>query len=346
MNTLPFPFSLFHVLVVVLALFGCSRTPLLADSPDTPHWGDLPTITVPSSLDGHPQRAILWASETAERHERPLLVFLHSWSGDYTQDNSRWHREAVQRDWIFLHPDFRGPNRTPKACGSRWARQDILDAIEATAERFQVDRSRIYLAGSSGGGHMAMLIAGHHADRFSAVSAWVGISDLAHWYHFHTVDGSPGNYARMIRDSLRGPPGASAAIDEEYRDRSPIFHLHRVGDLPLDLAAGVRDGKSGSVPIRHTLNAFNVVARANGTPEVTDHEIETLWETGALAEPEPEDIADDPSYGRALLLRRRSGSARVTIFDGDHESLPPAACEWLANQRRPTKFKPSGPSDP
>ena len=41
-----------------------------------------------------------------------------------------------------------------------------------------------------------------------------------------------------------------------------------------------------------------------------------------------------------LFLRRNAGPARVTIFDGGHEGLPHAACEWLSKQHRKTTATP------
>ena len=306
---------------------------------------DLPKLSevkIKSSLDGSEQPSLLWAPDAAKKSSTreggaPLLVYLHSWSSDYRQDNSPWQHEAVQRGWIYLHPNFRGVNRQPQACGSRFARQDILDAIDYVAANFAVDRNRIYLAGTSGGGHLAMLMAGHFPERFSAVSAWVGITDLADWQRFHVKNGQPDHYAQMTIDALGGPPGHSESVDAEYRDRSPLFHLHRATDVPLDIAAGVKDGHTGSVPILHSLRAFNVVAKAGGHAEISPAEMNELWDKEELASPQPSDKQSDPTYLRRLLLRRNAGSARITIFDGGHEGLAPAACAWLAKQKRATK---------
>ena len=117
---------------------------------------DLPPlseISVTSSLDGSRQPSRTWIPKRASQRPTPLFVFLHSWSGDYRQDNSAWLKEAVARGWIFLHPNFRGRNDTPAACGSKLARSDILDAIDWVTDKYKVDPARIYLAGSSGGGH-------------------------------------------------------------------------------------------------------------------------------------------------------------------------------------------------
>lgn len=296
----------------------------------------LAEIHVRSTVDSSLQPARLWVPPAAEKQPRPLLVYLHSWSGNYKQNNAAWLREAVGRNWIFLHPDFRGRNDHPQACGSRFARQDILDAIDFVCRQHRVDTTRIYLAGTSGGGHMAMLMAGYHPERFSAVSAWVGISDLAAWHRFHSRGGRLGRYARMIEQCVGGPPGTSPKVDAAYKARSPIFHLQRVGKLPIEFCAGVRDGKAGSVPIHHTLRAFHVVARAGGFPTVSPEEMEELWKNGRLKRPQKSDRAGDIRWPRKILLRRLAGPARVTIFDGGHEGLPAAAVAWLAQHRRQT----------
>ena len=50
---------------------------------------------------------------------------------------------------------------------------------------------------------------------------------------------------------------------------------------------------------------------------------------GRLTDPHPDDLETDPTYGRAIYLRRAAGAARVTIFEGGHEILPDAALAWL-----------------
>ncbi|WP_164103048.1 alpha/beta hydrolase family protein [Candidatus Laterigemmans baculatus] len=320
----------------VCTLFATCLGPATANAEELPPLRD---VEVQSSLDGQPQPCRVWAPEGAATTKTPLLIFLHSWSGDYRQDNRKWLEQAVDRDWIYLHPNFRGRNDDPQACGSPLARQDVLDALDWAFEHYQVDPARVYLAGTSGGGHMAMLMAARHGERFSAVSAWVGISDLAQWYRFHSRpnklgNAEPGNYAKMVAACCGGAPGESAAIDQQYRDRSSIYWLQDAGDLPLDLNAGVTDGKTGSVPFTHTLRAFNEVAAAGGYATVSKAEMDQLWQHGRLEKPQPQDTAEDASFGRAIHLRRHAGPARVTIFEGGHEGLPIPACDWLERQRR------------
>jgi poly(3-hydroxybutyrate) depolymerase len=302
-----------------------------AKTPDLPALLEATTV---SALDGATQPLLYWAPESATTAATPMLVFLHSWSGDYRQDNSKWLKEAVDRNWIFLHPNFRGRNDHLTACGSKYARQDILDAMALMRSTLQVDPERIYLAGTSGGGHMSMLMAGHHPDQFSAVSAWVGISDLTEWHTFHSKKNMPDGYDKMIVASLGGPPGFSVEVDQQYRERSPLFHLHQTGDLPLDIAAGVQDGHTGSVPVSHSLKAFNVIAETRGAARVTEQEMTELARDQRLANPLASDQEADAVLARGIFLRRAAGNSRVTIFAGGHEGLPTPACEWLAQQKR------------
>jgi dipeptidyl aminopeptidase/acylaminoacyl peptidase len=275
------------------------------------------------------------ASFNSKQPAVPLLVSLHSWSGDVEQRSASQQmleEMAVERGWIHLFPHFRGPNSHPDACGSVKAQQDILDAVAWAKAQYPVDPRRIYLTGSSGGGHMTMLMAGRHPHIWAAASAWVGISDLAAWHQLHADD----RYGAMLRASCGGAPGQSPEIDEQYRARSPLTHLARVIDVPLDIAAGIHDGHRGSVPIRHSLDAFNEIANAVGGRTISDEEIRQLSQpNGRLEQPHPSDQASDTDLGRSIFLRRRAGKARVTIFEGGHEGLPSPAIAWLEQHVRP-----------
>lgn len=288
-----------------------------------------------SSIDGTSQPFRYHVPKSSSSKHRPLLIFLHSWSADYRQYKGDWIHAADSRDWIFLQPNFRGANNSPAAGGSLLAQQDVLDCIDWATKNLKVDQSKIYLAGASGGGHMAMLLAGRHPNRFSAVSAWVGISDLEAWYNFQSRGGKESRYAQSISAICGGPPGTSPEVNSQYRERSPINWINQLGELPIDLAAGVYDGTSqGSVPITHTLNAYNAIAHVRNGKVVTDEEITQLTQQGRLNNPTPEDIPSDPTYEREIRLRRHSGNARLTIFDGGHEAFPEAACAWLEGHKR------------
>lgn len=287
---------------------------------------EVTTIHVTSTLDAAAQPCLFIEARGAE--PRPLLVFLHTWSNGYDLDTQRWRDEAATYHWHFLQPHFRGPNNTPEACASPLARQDILDAVEHVLQRYAVDPQRVYLAGESGGGHMTLVMAAHAPERWAAASAWCGIADLAAW---HRESAEAGNkYARDIELCVGGIPGASETVDEQLRFRSPVHHLHQARGLPLDMATGIHDGHTGSVPVHHTLDAFNVLAGVYGAPPVSEADMATL----AREEPLPSQEEQDATFERTIYLRRYAGPCRVTIFEGGHEGLPKAALAFLARHVR------------
>ncbi len=114
----------------------------------------------------------------------PMVVALHSWSGDYTQqlhvDIEKW---CVEMGWAFMHPNFRGRNRTPEATGSVLAVQDVVSSVAYAQQVANIDANSVYLIGTSGGGYKSLLMAGRYPDMWAGVSAWVPIYDLRDWYY-------------------------------------------------------------------------------------------------------------------------------------------------------------------
>ena len=235
-------------------------------------------------------------------------------------------RLVHDRGWIYLFPNFRGVNQTPQACGSLVAQQDILDAVDWVSDHHNVDRRRVYLTGSSGGGHMTLLMAARYPKRWRAASAWVGISDLAAWHQRHQGT----KYGDMLEKCAEGAPGDSPEVDAQYAARSPLTYLASAKQVAIDIAAGVHDGHTGSVPIRHSIEGFNEIANSNGNVPVSEQEIQQISrQDGRLESPGVGDTGFDPSFGRDYYLRRRAGSARLTIFEGGHEGIAPAAMAWF-----------------
>ncbi|MCA9132726.1 MAG: prolyl oligopeptidase family serine peptidase [Planctomycetales bacterium] len=303
---------------------------------DTPASDALPQrekIHFQASWDGTSQAAYVAApspaaNATAESKDvlRPLVVSLHSWSGNLEQRQPELERLVAERQWFCLQPDFRGANDDPLACASEAAQQDILDAVDWMLANHPIDTERIYLTGSSGGGHMTMMMAARYPKRWTAASAWVGISDLAAWHKLH----AEGRYGQMMRQCCGGAPGDSPEVDEQYRLRSPLTFLQHAVGIPLDIAAGIHDGHSGSVPVRHSLIAFNKIAAAVQGEQVSESEMQQLAvDDGRLQTPRAGDEGQDPSFQRAYYLRRNAGVARVTIFEGGHEGIATAAMAWF-----------------
>lgn len=290
-------------------------------------------ISFTSTYDSTPQSAYLIVPRRVHQQAvaYPIVVALHTWSANMEQREmyGELEREAQTRGWLYLFPDFRGADDHPLACGSDAACRDVIDALNWTAAHFALDTDRIYLAGMSGGGYMAMLEASRFPERWTAVSAWVGISDLVSWYGIH----ADRQYGRDMRRCFGGAPQERPEVRAQYESRSPLGRLAAAKDVPFDFAAGRDDGHGvNPVPVSQTLAAFNAVAAAAGVAAVSDGEIRQLSAYGGTLEnPQPSDTAHDPLFARRIFLRRFAGNSRVTIFDGGHEWIPRAVAEWLAS---------------
>ena len=47
-----------------------------------------------------------------------------------------------------------------------------------------------------------------------------------------------------------------AAVKYELKMRSPVRHLAKAADVPLDINTGIHDGHTGSVPVSQSIEAF------------------------------------------------------------------------------------------
>ncbi|MFP4164729.1 MAG: alpha/beta hydrolase family protein, partial [Chitinispirillaceae bacterium] len=197
-------------------------------------------ITIPSTADGTTQSAIFYDSENSRK--RPLLVALHSWSSDYEKQFSIpfgvW---AVKNDWVFIHPDYRGAYIDSESTASEYAIQDILDALEYAKNNANVDESRIYLTGFSGGGMTTLIMAGRFPQLWTAAAAWVPVYDLPQWYE--TTKRSRQTYAAHIENSCGGPPEPGTKAYRECKKRSVSTYLKnaRNKEIQIFIATGIKD---------------------------------------------------------------------------------------------------------
>lgn len=294
-----------------------------------PHPRQVAETTYPCSLDNSQQPTLVYNPKS--RRKVPLVVTLHSWSADYKQtlhaDIARW---CVRKGWFFIHPNFRGPNQTPMACGSEAAVSDIRDAVAWAKKVGKIDSQRVYLIGTSGGGHMTLLMAGRAPELFTAASAWVPITDLAAW-HGESI-ALKNKYHKDIELSCGGPPNLNEKVAFEYRRRSPLTWLKPGLGVAIDINAGINDGHTGSVPISHSLLAFNALVPEKDRIE-QDH-IDELVRTAKVPAALRDRTLRDKTYGKKPpLFRREADNVRVTIFDGGHELISNAAIQWLESRR-------------
>ncbi len=261
---------------------------------------------------------------------KPLLIALHSWSGDYTQANPAYGDWCIAKGWVLMHPNFRGVNQRPEACGSELVVQDILSAVEYAKKNCKIDENRIYLIGTSGGGYNSLLMAGRAPEIWAGVSAWCPIYDLKAW-HAETEQRKL-QYTSMLEKVCGGPPGASVAVDEQYRIRSASAWLANAKNVNLSINTGITDGHNGSVPVSQTLNAFNGVAAA--ADQIPSAVISEMIRSPEIPTTLRQEVNDELFQSKPAIFRRVSGKTQVTIFQGGHDIIFEAGLGWLEQQSK------------
>ena len=286
------------------------------------------TISYFCSIDKSMQKAKCFVAEGES--PRPLLVALHTWSYTYEQDCTAYAKFCLENNWNFIFPDFRGPNWTADACGSDKVVEDIADAVAYMKCAANVDNSRVYLMGGSGGGHCSLLLASRHPELWTAVSAWCPISDLKKWCTFH---GNKSYGAQIIRN-LKGDPRSNEAAARDAARRSPVTWLANAKNVAVDIGTGIHDGHTGSVPISEAFNAYNCVAAP--ADKVAEKDIDFMVKNEKAPAGTPE--FKDPGYGkRKIHYRKTSGNVRITIFEGGHHILSAYGVAWLLKQKKGQK---------
>jgi len=304
--------------------FANSVTPF-DDSRQTKWNADFKIVELKSSLDNSLQKAYFFKSKSAA--PKPLVVSLHSWSGNYEQKDELAALSKT-KDLNYIHPDFRGVNWTKDACCSDLALADIDDAIDFAIKNSNVDLSRIYVIGSSGGGYatLATFMKSKHLIR--RFSAWVPISDLPAWYAQSKIMGT--KYAENILDCTSSKDSLNMEIAIK---KSPIYWktpVEKLNTTEFQIYAGVYDGIQGSVPITHSINFYNKILKdklvIDSSIYVSDSEKlylleyrKALGEFGSIA-------------GRKVFLKKQSGNLGLTIFEGNHEMLTEYAFNELIRE--------------
>ena len=303
-----------------------------------------------SDGDNSEQPAFFAPATSAE--PRPLVIALHTWSFGYDNGGKEgYFAECAKRDWHCIFPHFRGPNWHKDACGSDLVVADLKCAVEFVKANYSVDPDRVFLVGGSGGGHASLLMAGRYPQLWSAVSSWCPISDVAKWHaQCSCFTNRNSEYARHIFDACGGDPRQDTAVYADAMHRSPVTYLpSAAGKVIVDVGTGIHDGHSGSVPVSHTLEAFNCLA--DECDRISDEDIEYMVKFEAVPEHLKFDGVD-PAYGEnKVLFRRVSSKVRVTIFEGGHTILYGARavcartsrCSISPKGRSPRSMNPASP---
>jgi len=315
---------------------------------ENPKWGDTRSrdwpaeckqIAIPSTADGKQQPAYFF--RCISKNPRPLIVSLHTWSGDYRQKDAL-APQCIADDYNYIHPDFRGPNRTPEACGSDLVISDIDDAIDYAINNAPVDTRSIHVIGVSGGGYATLLTYMRSKHTIRTFSAWASISDIERWYY--ESEGRKSKYAKDIAMATTGKKfsGDTYTMNpESARQRSPLLMqtpvTKRAGSK-LYITTGIHDGYTGSVPITHSLRFYNKVVNDFDASQkdalIPDEDILEMVVSRNFNTPRKDTLG-----GKVVHYRKRfSDKVQLTIFEGTHEMLTDVALNHVRNAK---KFWPS-----
>jgi len=276
---------------------------------------DFRLVNIQSSLDSSIQKAYFYP--TTSKIGKPLIVSLHTWSGDYSQ-----YDELAQlcksKDINYIHPDFRASNSTKDACCSKLALQDIDESISYTIENANVDTSKIYVIGLSGGGYAALSTFMKSKHKIRKFSAWASMTDLVAWYNECRIRES--DYADDILNCTASKNGVLNIKNAQRK--SPINWQTPKDKFPttsISIYAGVYDGVQGSVPFNHSINFYNKVLTdllvSDSSKYVSDSEKIRLYEYI----PSMDDV--EKISNRRVLLKKEYGNLKLVIFEGNHEML-------------------------
>ena len=276
-------------------------------------------VQIQSSADKTVQQA--WYSQSTGPVHQPLIVSLHTWSGDYNQEDPL-AAEALLRNWNYIHPDFRGPNNHPDACGSPLVITDIEDAIRFAIDKGKVDTGNIHIIGVSGGGYAALLAYMKIRYPVKSFSAWVPISDLRSWYW--ESKGRKAKYA----DDIEKVAMKNHTMDWKDLDgRSPIrlpYPAMLRKNASLHIYAGIHDGYTGSVPISQSMLFYNKIAAAIYPSRIELLIPETIQQSLLAKRMNPDADSTYKLNNRPIHLSRKTDRISITIFEGGHEMLVPS----------------------
>lgn len=282
-------------------------------------------VEIKSNEDNSFQKSYFYKSKSNE--PKQLIVSLHTWSGDYSQ-NDALAEICKQKELNYIHPDFRGANNTVEACCSGLALSDIDDAITYAIKNSNVDTSKIYVIGVSGGGYATLSTFMKSKHNIKNFSAWASITDLSAWYNESKIRGN--KYSQNILNCT----GSEKGLDiDNAKLKSPMYWntpTEKFENSKITIYAGVYDGIQGSVPITHSINFYNKLLTdmfvSDTSKYVTDYEKLQLLE-------KREPIGD---YGeiadRKICLKKQFGNLILIVFEGNHEMLTEFALNELLEE--------------
>lgn len=292
-------------------------------------------VEIISTADQNIQPAYFYKAES--QNPRPLVVRLHAWSSDYSKVDDVASM-CIKEDYNYIHPNFRGPNDRPEACGSNLALQDIEDAIDYAITHANVDTTSIHIIGGSGGGYATLLCymkIKHHIKTFTA---WASITNLVDYYYECAGRRTKyGGYMKDLEQVTTGLPKDGFVLYfnvQEACRRSPALMdtpIKERENSKLFIFAGIHDGGlDGDVPFTHSLEFFNKVVSDFDYSDTkilfSNEEMLRLMDWQTTGAPVNRNRLE------VLLQRHYLDKVQINLFEGGHEMIMDRVLDGVKGQ--------------
>jgi len=198
-------------------------------------------ITYKSNADGLEIPAYLFAPLNKRGpHGHAAMVWVHGGvHGDWTQSMLPFVKEAVERGYVIVTPDYRGSTGYGAAFynaidyGGKEL-DDVLTAVDYLKTLPYVDPDRLGIMGWSHGGFITAHLAMRKETPFKAAAAIVPVTNLV----FRLSYKGPG-YQRSYA-TQPGIGGLPFEKPDEYIKRSPLYHVEDL-NIPILVHVATND---------------------------------------------------------------------------------------------------------
>ena len=157
-------------------------------------------------------------------------------------------------------------------------------------------------------------------------NAWAAIN-LDAWY-----DECRSRKLKYAGDLENVTTGGTHFDATEARRRSPIhmsFPAARRAGACLNIFAGINDGYSGSVPITHSINFFNKIARSKYPGEMSLAVPDSVIIKLLGRRVDPQEYYEGKLADRNVYLSSAAPDLSLTVFEGGHEMIVPHALSLI-----------------
>jgi pimeloyl-ACP methyl ester carboxylesterase len=184
---------------------------------------------------------------SGRRGPLPLVVTPHAANWTQEANRSLWSGVAEQFGVIVLYPRHQGKLNPRVSMGSPKQLQNLQAAITETEKRYEVDKSRVYIAGLSQGAVETLLMAGRYPRQFAGAMAINPVADFLAFYEDlgqKAIDETPDGGLRKLRQvqwpALRNMMvgdlgGTPETVRADYYLRSPVVFAAELANVPLIL---------------------------------------------------------------------------------------------------------------